>query len=99
MELNGKRVVINGTALHYGKMVIKLPFSPKMGDCGNGCLFSDGRELVYFDGKNIKPINLPEENTTKKLLTVGIVALSCLLAVYTIKTMLERRRKSGGNPD
>lgn len=65
MELNGKRVVINGTALHYGKMVIKLPFSPKMGDCGNGCLFSDGRELVYFDGKNIKPINLPEENTTK----------------------------------
>lgn len=99
MELNGKRVVINGMVFYYGKMVIKLLFSLKMGDCGNGCLFLDGRELVYFDGKNIKFINFLEENIMKKLLIVGIVVLSCFFVVYIIKIMFERRRKFGGNFD
>lgn len=86
MELNGKRVVINGTALHYGGMVIKLPFSPKMGDCGNGCLFSDGEKLVYFNGSDVQLVEFPRKNTigTGFIVVFGLV-FAAMLIVLAVK--------------
>ena len=86
LELRGERVVLNGTVLHYEKRVLGLPFKPKIGDCGNGCLFSDGRNLAYFDGNSVRILDSPEGHFPKWdcLFALGIVVIMLLL-VWKLK--------------
>lgn len=51
--LNGCEVNINESILIYQGRSFEFYFSLKMGDCGNGCFFLDGRELVYFNGSGV----------------------------------------------
>ncbi len=86
LELRGEKVILNGTVLHYEKRVLNLPFKPKIGDCGNGCLFSDGRNLAYFDGNSVRILDSSEGHFPKwdYLFALGIVVIMLLL-VWKLK--------------
>ncbi|WP_054840058.1 hypothetical protein [Thermococcus sp. JCM 11816] len=54
-----------------------------MGDCGNGCLFSDGRELVYFNGSGVQLVEFPKKNTigTGFIVVFGLVFAAMLIVL------------------
>lgn len=84
--LNGCEVNINESILTYQGRSFELHFSPKMGDCGNGCLFSDGRELVYFNGSGVQLVEFPKKNTigTGIIVVLGLV-FAAMLIVFAVK--------------
>ncbi|NJE62069.1 hypothetical protein [Thermococcus sp. 21S7] len=85
LKLNGKNVTINGTLLLYGGNTFKLPFNVTLADCGNGCLLSNGKELAYFNGNDVKTIKLPENQTENIWLSLLVAVFSLLLIGWLVK--------------
>ena len=92
LELRGKRVVVNGTVLRYGERVLRLPFNPKIADCGNGCLLSDGKELAYFNGGQIGVARFPGKPWKRRgcIFATGALILFVLM-VMGWKIVLKKR--------
>jgi len=85
LKLNGKKVTINGTLLLYGEKSFKLPFKATTVDCGNGCLLSNGVELAYFDGSNVKLVKFPLNQAIVRWLTLLGITFNLLFAVWLMK--------------
>ncbi|WP_457750500.1 hypothetical protein, partial [Thermococcus sp.] len=89
LKLNGKDVMINGTLLSYDGKSLKIPFNVTLADCGNGCLLSNGRELVYFDGYTLKPIKLP----VNRAMIHWLILLGVTVALLFISGLAKARRR------
>ncbi|NJD98932.1 hypothetical protein E3E26_03900 [Thermococcus sp. LS1] len=82
LKFNGSEVTVNGSVLYHKGNAFKLPFKPKIADCGNGCLLSDGRRLAYFDGNGVRIVEFPGERSLERsyLAALGIAVIVLLLA-------------------
>ncbi len=85
LKLKGRSVSINGTLLIYDGKTFKLPFNATIGDCGNGCLLSNGRELAYFDGSGVEPVKFPLNHAMTRWLTLFGITLTLLIIGWLAK--------------
>ncbi len=79
LTLNSRRVVVNGTVISYGGRTFILPFNIIIGDCGNGCLLSNGMEIAYFDGNNVRLMRFPPSQVITRWLAVFGIIFSILI--------------------